>query len=170
MYDSTKFSFNIVSPVYSFNASLVSVAFKLIGYILVAAIASFVGKKFFDSLSSKTANYNFSAGLVDFIGGAAGIILMPILALILLLTIIGIPVSLIILVIYIAMLYVAPVITAALIGDKIFKKQSNRLIKITLGLIIIELCELIPVVGGIIKTLTVFYGFGLMVKVWFSKN
>ena len=88
----------------------------------------------------------------------------------LLLTIVGIPVSLIVLVIYIAMLYIAPVITAALIGDKVFKKQSNRLVKITLGLIIIELLELIPVVGGIIKTLAVFFGFGLMMKVWFSKN
>lgn len=100
--------------------------------------------------------------------GALALLLVPIIAFLLLLTIIGIPICVILILIYCLALYLSTVFVAYLIGYKVWnkthkeKKDTNMMLYGAIGLVIILVLELIPVVGSIVSILVLFGGLGVI--------
>ncbi|MDI6902473.1 MAG: hypothetical protein QMC77_01895 [Methanocellales archaeon] len=97
------------------------------------------------------------------------LIVVPILSIILLVTIIGIPVALIILVSYIIALYVSKVFVGFSLGQIILerlKKETKSLIwPLAMGLLLIALVTSIPVIGFFVSLICIVLGFGALLMV-----
>jgi cytoskeletal protein CcmA (bactofilin family) len=93
---------------------------------------------------------------------------VPIAALIMLITVIGIPLSLITLVIYVIAIYLTQIVVGLFIGRWIlgrFSKVESRgmlIGSLALGFFILTVLKLIPIVGVIVWFATVFFGLGAM--------
>jgi len=98
------------------------------------------------------------------------LIVVPIIALISLITIIGIPIALILTAIYLVLLYLAKFWVAYCLGNYITKEKSNPFLAITLGIVIIELILLIPVFGWIAGFAITLIGLGVIYSINLFKN
>ena len=95
--------------------------------------------------------------------GAATFLLLPIVAVLLLATIVGIPLGLFIL-LGIALLYsVGYVIGAHAIGRRLVAYPKSRYVAFLAGWGIVRLLGLIPIVGGVVWTLVTIFGLGILV-------
>jgi len=145
--------------------------FKKIGY--AGKFISFLSKllvllvfiKFFGKKINPT---NIKDSFLANIGfGLMLLIMAPFVMLILAITIIGLPLSLILLVIYFLSLYLSTLITSIVIGKYIFIKnkfKENIYLQSIVGLFVISLLGLIPVVGGLIKLTAVLFGVGIIFR------
>jgi len=103
------------------------------------------------------------------LAGLVFVLVMPLAAFLLLITLIGIPLGLIILGAYFFLLYIALIFPSLILGKVIiaqFVKSKSKINKIaptwflTVGLLVMRLVFLIPQFGAIIKFLAVLLGFG----------
>jgi len=107
--------------------------------------------------------------------GLLVLIVTPILALLLMITIIAFPLSVIILAAYFVGLYLSTILSSILIGNyfsKIAKLKANNYVQGFVGLLLISLVELIPFIGGLTKLLILLLGVGIIfksLKKYFSK-
>lgn len=108
-------------------------------------------------------------------GGILWIILIPIISLLLIVTIIGIPVSLILLMIYVVLFFVVFPAVSIQISSCILKSKNNSS-KVKLWLVatvayfVLALIREIPTIGTIVTILVGTYGFNLIIKSIFKKN
>lgn len=95
--------------------------------------------------------------------------ILPIISVLLFITLIGIPLGMIIFVLWVLLLYAAPILTSVILGklvvNSLFKdkkrlKQMSMVWFMVIGLLCLKLMFLIPWIGGSIKILTVFWGLG----------
>ena len=94
--------------------------------------------------------------------GAAAFFLIPIVAVILLVTIVGIPLGIFVL-LGLALIYtVAYVVGALALGRLLVKPPASRFLAFLAGLGILRLVALIPVVGGLVWLVTVVFGLGAL--------
>lgn len=104
--------------------------------------------------------------------GIIFLIVVPIAAVILLITIIGIPLSIVGMLVYVTLLYVSGIFAALvigqavvnLIGKKLADKKGNQLLFLIVGLVVIGIICMIPYVGFFIRLLTILFGTGALVK------
>lgn len=104
--------------------------------------------------------------------GIIFLIVVPILAIILLITVIGIPLSIVGILVYVTLLYVSGIFTALVIGQSVVNligkkqpaKKGNQILFLVVGLVIIGIICLIPFVGFFIRLLTILFGTGALVK------
>ena len=105
--------------------------------------------------------------------GLGLIIIIPIIAIIALLTGILTPLALITFVIYFISLYIGTLVASYLVGKyistKVFKNDSVYL-ELLVGIVLIRLIALIPYVGGIVTIISLLYGFGLIFKFIKARN
>ena len=95
--------------------------------------------------------------------GIAAFILLPILAVLLLATIVGIPLGMFLL-LGLALLYtLGYVVGAHAIGRMVFKEPRSRFVAFLIGLGIVRLLGLIPFVGGLAWVLVTILGLGALV-------
>lgn len=99
--------------------------------------------------------------------GAGGLVLfgIPVLSLLLMITVIGIPMGVILLIVYGLTLYLARIVTAVLIGNMIIRRVGQltfwtELLQVLIGLLIIEILSLIPVVNILVGLVVVVIGLG----------
>jgi hypothetical protein len=109
--------------------------------------------------------------------GFLGVIVTPIILVILLALVVTIPVSIVLGLLYLIMLYVGKIFAGIYLGHTLMflinKKESNIFLSALLGLGILYAMFFIPYLGGIIYFLTICYGFGISMKFvggMFSKN
>lgn len=107
--------------------------------------------------------------------GLLGIILVPIVSIILILTLIGIPAALLLLAFYVLLLFISiPAITVILAKIMANKFKIDRVIPQILILLIVSIILsaifLIPYVGIIVKLILAVLGFGAMLTAMFFKN
>jgi len=101
--------------------------------------------------------------------GALALFVTPIAALIVIITIIGLPVGLIALVLYGIAVYLSQIPIGFLIGRLIIRRngeiESRGLMigALALGLVILLVLSLIPYVGGLVGLLTIVFGLGSLV-------
>lgn len=108
--------------------------------------------------------------------GALVFLFMPIIAIVLMLTVIGAGIGVIGLVVYIVLLFVAISITSVEIAYRICtKKQTNEVkkgaiigISILVSLVIWAI-RFIPVIGGIVRFIAILIGLGIWYTVMFQK-
>ncbi|WP_423188989.1 hypothetical protein ACO1PF_10405 [Alkalibacterium sp. f15] len=100
--------------------------------------------------------------------GLLALIVTPFLLILLMITIIGIPMSVILAMLYGIALYISRIIVALYIGASIFRlfgrpNFGNEFLLVFLGLFILELLMLIPYVGWIIGFFIVITGLGALI-------
>jgi hypothetical protein len=108
--------------------------------------------------------------------GLVVLIVVPILALILMATVIAIPLSLIVLDTYFIGLCLSGILVSILVGIYITKKtnfKTNIYVQGLIGLLVLTLVELIPFISGLVKLIVLLLGFGIIfksLKMYFSKK
>lgn len=102
------------------------------------------------------------------------LILIPIAAIIICITIIGLPIGIIAIILYALALYVSLPIASIVIANQIFnEKLDTNVKKIFAGLliyVIIKGIAYLPVIGGIINFLSILFGFEVILKKIFIRN
>jgi hypothetical protein len=94
--------------------------------------------------------------------GLALFILLPIVAVLLLATIVGIPLGLFLL-LGIALLYTVGYVAGAhAIGRRVIAHPKSRFVAFLVGWVIVRLLGLIPIVGGLVWTLVTIFGLGVL--------
>ncbi len=99
--------------------------------------------------------------------GFLGIIVIPVVIIILLVTLIGYPFALFGIYFYTVLLYLASIFVALVLGEKIiqlFKKEGDISLYLSfiVGVIVLTLLYLIPVLGFIIKIIVTILGSGVL--------
>ena len=102
--------------------------------------------------------------------GFAALILIPILSVILMFTIIGIPLALIILVSYMIGIYISYIYAGLIVGKKLLgyfskSKESSLYWPLFVGLLALMIIAQIPILGGIFVFLALLFGFGALILV-----
>jgi hypothetical protein len=94
--------------------------------------------------------------------GLIAFIVVPIAALLCMLTVIAIPISIIVLILYGIILYLAPVKTGIVLGRAVLPKM-NRFLSAGIGTLVLQLLLLIPFVKILLFFLCAFYALGITV-------
>jgi cytoskeletal protein CcmA (bactofilin family) len=93
--------------------------------------------------------------------GLAFLVTVPVAVIIALCTVVGIPLALLTLVIWIAALYFAKIIVAEFVGRMLFKKSNA--VSLLAGLAIVIVAVNLPMLGGLISFLLLLLGLGALV-------
>ena len=101
--------------------------------------------------------------------GVATLIAMPMASIIAICTIIGIPISIITLLIYGILIYLSIIPTAYFLGSYLIKtKVENDYLLLGISLLGIMLIEKIPIIGGIVSFISLCMGLGFY-TIWMIK-
>jgi len=134
--------------------------FMFAGFLALAAILVAFMTRHIGVISSKIEKSWWKALFWGILGG---ILLCPI-AMLLAITIIGIPLILVEIILASTAMILGAMAAAQIIGKKLLKavKQKNKpmLAEVILGLLVLFLIDLIPVLGPVVKCLALTIGFG----------
>ena len=136
--------------------------FSFVGKLVVLLV---LVKLFGEGIRQAASGHSFwsTTGL-----GLIFLIVTPFLALILIMTIVGIPLALITGVIYLVSLYLSGMATSIYIGNCIsskgYLKTNNLYVLAVVGLVLLTLLGLIPLVGGLIKFVALILGLGILFR------
>lgn len=103
-------------------------------------------------------NKSFFYGLLYFLA-------MPIVAILLMFTIIGMPIALILLAIYAILIYVSQVIAGIALGTAATGKKLDRLWSMILGLTVLIILASLPWIGGAFRVFAILIGMGGIINV-----
>jgi cytoskeletal protein CcmA (bactofilin family) len=123
----------------------------VIGAILLWGLPNFM-QKTRDTLVKKPVQ---SLGL-----GFLVLVVTPVAAVILMITVIGLPLGLVLLLGYLFLIYVSKVFVAYAIGVRILNPKSNRYAALALGLLILAVVWFIPIIGGLVEFVAILLGLG----------
>ena len=149
-------------------ADIIDVVIKAIIALIFIALIVGISK----SNKSKFDNMKPIDYVKDLLIGISFVIVVPIVAIILMFTLIGIPFALIILAIYIVILYLALTFLSFEIAKAILKESNSKLKTIGVAVLVyigLEILSLIPVCGGIIGFFATLLGISAELKI-FKKN
>ena len=113
--------------------------------------------------------------VIDIIKGFGGVILIPIISILLITTIIGIPLGLLLLIIYILILMISIPVASIKIAKIILKDNSSSkflqfITAITIYIVVEVVLKLVPVIGGFIRFIVILYGFKLITSLPFKNK
>lgn len=136
--------------------------------LLVWFILSLVCKDFWDNTSGRISARPYATMGV----GALVLLVAPLLVIILLITIIGIPLALLLALAYAAALYLSKVVVAAFLGGLLAKRfpamaKHHGVWSVLIGLIVVQAVLEIPIVGFFGGLLMLLFGLGaLLMMFW----
>ncbi len=131
----------------------------------------FVG--LFPQFAGRAIRHLRSAGWKCALVGAAAFGLMPLLGFFVMLTLIGIPLGLLLLTVYVILLYLSKIVVALVIGGGLLQRRGPQpFIRIftamSLGLMVIYAVTALPVAGRILALAVVLTGLGAMMLALFA--
>ena len=137
---------------------IISTLRSFVSMFLIAVILLAVNKKLFTSIKSIKKDGKLALHLVY---GFAFLVLVPIAAIIVMITIFGFPLSIISLLLYGILLYLSIIPTAYLFGEWILGKsiKSDYLIML-ISLLVLYVVKLIPYLGGLVSFASLLFGLG----------
>ncbi len=145
----------------NFASKVTSTIFSIICYIAVAYILYLIFPTLFNKIERK---FEFKNTMKTIGLGLAFLIVVPIISVILLITVVGVPISVLALIAYGVLLYLSLPVTANYLGNVILKNNKREKVNFYLatliGLLIIKIVGLIPVLGVIVSILSTLYGLG----------
>lgn len=135
--------------------------FSIFAALAVGLVLIFAGK----NITIKILNQITETPTKRLLHGLIIMFILPPVALVLMFTIIGIPLALLALAWWLAMIYVAKIITAVLVGQLIIKrvtrKESQTLFwSLVLGLLVCWLLFSIPIIGWALTVIAIWFGLG----------
>lgn len=136
---------------------------------LVFAVISLIFPAAFNKINSKFEDMQMGEVVEVFTKGLVTLIIVPVVAVFACLTIIGIPLGIIMVLIYGIAMYLTTIFTAYLLGYKVWQKVFNKDAHILLlglfGLFILFIFSLIPGVRTLVSIITMLIGLGLIIDV-----
>lgn len=142
---------------------LIKVLYSIAASLVIWLFVKLIRPTFWSNLAEK-----ITLSPVRALGfGALAVVLIPIFSILLLFTVIGIPLSFILLSLYGLVLYVSKIIFSVFIGFW-FQKRFNwsnaqSFWSFLLGLIVLSILGIIPIIGWIISLFIAFFGMGSIV-------
>ena len=128
----------------------------LIGLLLVIALPVFM---------TNTANILKEEFLKSFITGAIFFVATPLVILLLLISFVGIPIAFLMIQLFLLLIFIAGIFSAAFLGNAIFlflKKKSSPVLKFIVGFIVYGTLTFIPIFGPVLIILGTFLGIGAL--------
>ena len=143
--------------------TIISAVTSFLSLLLLAFILLATNKKLFKQISKeeKSVNYFLKNSLI----GLGLLLLIPLLAIIALFTVIGIPMSIIALLLYGIFIYISLIPTAYYLGGWILKdKITNEYVLLGISLFVIFVIKYIPIIGGLVNFIFLIFGFAILLK------
>ena len=138
----------------------------LVGFLsllFIAFILLFTNTKFFKRMDveEKSVGYFFKTALV----GIGFLVLAPIVAILVMITVIGIPFSIISLFLYGILVYISMIPTAYYLGKWILDgKLENKYLLLGVSLLVLSIAKEIPWIGGLVSLFSLVFGLGMFVN------
>jgi hypothetical protein len=137
---------------------------------LMALVGGAILLALFPAVSLKVARQIYETPLASLGWGFVYILLMPIFSLMLMITVLGLPLGVILLLVYVITLLLGGWLAAYAIGSKIYNPGPlptyiQQLGQFLIGLVVLRTLELIPVLGTVIKIIVLLISLGGMVLV-----
>ncbi len=142
---------------------------KVLGFFMILVIGIIIVVIFPRKMTS-LANSIQTKPWWSLLWGAVILIVTPIAAIIICITVIGIPVGLIALALYGIAIYLSSIVVALLIGRLILgrfsevERKSMLIAALAIGLVILSILRLIPVAGFYIGLLIIIFGLGSLIS------
>ena len=149
--------------------NMVVMCFQLAAAIAIAVVLMCIARNFFKDIREGAVSVDGNEMLTTFFTGICGAIIAPLIIALLLITIVGAPAGLLLLLAWIVLLGVSSVVTAAFIAARIMPKMNN-LIGTILVLVVFAVLSLVPYLNLFVKICEVGFGFGLIFKALFSEK
>lgn len=150
----------------NYFATLSAKIWSFLGLALVFAAMTLFFPHLFDPINEKYEKFEISEAIEVFTKGLVIIILVPVIALLFIFTMLGIPLGIIMLILYGLALYLTTIFTSYLIGykvwQKVFNKEAHILLFGLIGLFILLILEIIPGVRILTTIISVLVGLGLI--------
>ncbi len=136
--------------------NIVKGAIFLLSYLIIGTLAVLIFKNFIKK-TAITVEQNpwYTIGI-----GSVGLIVTPIAAILIMITVIGIPISIISLMLYGILVYLAKLPCALWIGTKILKDEKKPLLPILIGIFILRFVSYIPYIGFLVTLVVTTFGLG----------
>jgi len=139
---------------------------EIIGYLWLLLIG-IVSLMLAPELTQKNSDNVSVKSPKNLLWGLLFLIITPIVAVVLLITIIGIPLSLILLAIYIIILYISRIYVGLWVGQYVLKKLKKetrfKVLTMALGLLIVIIGVNLPIIGIFIHLIIILLGIGAIV-------
>lgn len=136
-------------------------ALRLTAAFVLGLVFLFATPGFYLSVARKSNRMGAALGF-----GAVALVATPVLAVAACLTLVGIPVAILSVMLYVVALYSTQIVVGAWIGDSLLGPADNqgaRLARLGLGLALLRVCFVIPVVGTVVAVIMVTIGLGAIV-------
>lgn len=141
--------------------------------IVAALLAGIVLLRLFPSLARLRIEDGMQALAAAGIGAVA-LVATPVLAVLAVLTLVGAPLGLTVLLLYLVAIYVAGILTANQIGLLLDGGEANRILPLLAGLGIVFVLISVPFVGGVFRFVVVSVGLGVLVlwvrTLWLARS
>jgi len=135
-------------------------------WIISAFVFGYITLRLFPALRDVTL-YGDMEGVKTAGIGLLAMISLPIVAVLVAVTFIGIPVAIIGFISWLLIMYISKIVLASVIGQMIFsdsERQDSLVITLLAGLAIVLVASNIPVIGGVISFVMVIVGSGLIIQ------
>ncbi len=143
-------------------------------YALVFATISLIFPKALAKINNRYEKIEFGEIVEVFTKGLVTLIVVPAIAILLCLTMIGIPLGIIMVLLYGIAWYLTTVFAAYLIGykiwQKVFNKETHVLFLGLIGLFILFILSVVPGVRLIVSIITTLIGLGLIIEAVKNKS
>ncbi|MBU0648159.1 hypothetical protein KJ855_03180 [Patescibacteria group bacterium] len=108
----------------------------------------------------------------SFLAGLVVLIVFPVLLVVMLITVIGIPLALILLALYLIVIYLAKIVAALAVGSALLSRKTKKFVDLLLslgvGLVVYEIIVLIPYLGFAFSMIFVVIGVGAIVLILYD--
>jgi hypothetical protein len=161
------------SPVI-FGLSVLSVMFW-IGIVIVTMLAGLAFVALAGRFMARATESILQRPLETGVTGLATWVILPILAVVAFVTLIGIPVGLVIVLVVIPLLaLVGYLVSAYLVGTwlaAVTKVEAGRYLAVIAGVIVLQLLGLVPWIGGLVVFISTMFGTGAVVyRLWMDRR
>lgn len=149
-----------VNPYAIILGKLLGSLYKFIAMFIIASLLLALNKGAFEII--KKQKQTFSNIALTSLLGFAFLIMFPIAAIMVMITVIGIPLGTISLIIYGLLIYLSIIPTAYYFGNLVFGKTiKNRFLLMLVSLVLLYLIRLIPFLGGLVSFISLIFGLGM---------
>jgi len=137
--------------------------YSILSALAIASFLVYILKRMKERLVKEMQGFNNK----DLLSALIFLILCPIVALIIFITIIGIPLSLLILLFYFLFIYLAKVVAAIFMAELMYNKVGKKkyyFLFLFLAIVGTWLIFSLPILGGFISTLATLFGLSILIK------
>lgn len=146
----------------------------LIGVLLVGIITIAIFPNLFKKVTKTNEKLNVNEVLKKLGLGFLMLFFLPVVAIMLFITVIGLSLGVISLIIYGLAIYYSIIIAGCVIGNliltKLIKRKENAYLSLLIGVVLITIIKLIPFVGPFIGFISLLFGLGIILNLIISKK